>query len=60
MPQARTGQKTLEFPCGDLTKGPDTVWDAPGMMRIKIPFGKLTADQLDVLSELSCAAQKRG
>ena len=48
-----TGQKPLAFPCGDLTKGPETVWDAPGMMRIKIPFGKLTADQLDVLSELA-------
>lgn len=48
-----TGQKPLRFPCGELTKGPDTVWDAPGMMRIKIPFGKLTADQLDVLSELA-------
>jgi len=48
-----TGQKPLEFPCGDLTKGPDTVWDAPGMMRIKIPFGKLSAEQLDVLSELA-------
>ena len=23
----------------DLTKGPDTLWDAPGMQRIKIPFG---------------------
>ena len=22
-----------------MTKGPDTVWDAPGMVRIKIPFG---------------------
>ncbi len=48
-----TGQKPLAFPCGDLTKGPDTVWDAPGMMRIKIPFGKLSAEQLDVLSELA-------
>ena len=48
-----TGPKGLSFPCGDLTKGPDTVWDAPGMMRIKIPFGKLTAEQLDVLSELA-------
>lgn len=48
-----TGQRPLAFPCGDLTKGPDTVWDAPGMMRIKIPFGKLTAEQLDVLSELA-------
>ncbi|RLB47964.1 MAG: nitrite/sulfite reductase, partial [Deltaproteobacteria bacterium] len=48
-----TGQQTLTFPCGDLTKGPDTVWDAPGMMRIKIPFGKLTVEQLRVLSELA-------
>ncbi len=48
-----TGQKPLAFPCGDLTKGPETVWDAPGMMRIKIPFGKLSAKQLDVLSELA-------
>ena len=48
-----TGQRPLAFPCGDLTKGPDTVWDAPGMMRIKIPFGKLTAEQLDVLNELA-------
>ncbi len=48
-----TGQQPLTFPCGDLTKGPDTVWDAPGMVRIKIPFGKLTADQLDTLAELA-------
>ncbi|MEM9728164.1 MAG: nitrite/sulfite reductase [Myxococcota bacterium] len=47
-----TGQKPLEFP-RNLTKGPDTVWDAPGMMRIKIPFGKMSADQLEVLSELA-------
>jgi sulfite reductase (ferredoxin) len=48
-----TGQQPLRFPCGDLTKGPDTVWDAPGMMRIKIPFGKLSAEQLDTLAELA-------
>jgi sulfite reductase (ferredoxin) len=48
-----TGQQPLKFPCGDLTKGPDTVWDAPGMMRIKIPFGKLSAEQLDTLAELA-------
>ena len=35
------------------TKGPDTVWDAPGMLRIKIPYGKLTNDQMDVLAELA-------
>jgi sulfite reductase (ferredoxin) len=46
-------QRTLAFPCGPLTKGPETVWDAPGMMRIKIPMGMLTAEQLDVLAELA-------
>ncbi len=35
------------------TKGPDTVWDAPGMMRIKIPFGGVSPDQLEVLAALS-------
>jgi sulfite reductase (ferredoxin) len=43
----------LKFPCGELTKGPQTVWDAPGMERIKIPFGKITVAQLEVLSELA-------
>ena len=33
--------RQLDFPCGDLTKGPETVWDAPGMQRIKIPLGGL-------------------
>ena len=39
----------LHYPSGDLTKGPETMWDAPGMQRIKIPFGGLTAEQMDVL-----------
>ncbi len=43
----------IDFPCGDLTKGPDTAWDAPGMQRIKIPFGGVTAEQMDVLADLS-------
>src|SRR6059036_2807103 len=37
----------------DMTKGPDTIWDAPGMQRIKIPFGGLTPDQMDVLADVS-------
>lgn len=37
----------------DLTKGHDTVWDAPGMQRIKIPFGGVSPDQLDVLADLA-------
>ncbi len=28
---------------GTLTKGPSTMWDAPGMQRIKIPAGGLNA-----------------
>jgi sulfite reductase (ferredoxin) len=53
--QRHDGEKTqtLPFPSGALTKGPVTMWDAPGMQRIKIPYGKLTAEQLDTLSELA-------
>ena len=35
------------------TKGPDTVWDAPGMLRIKIPYGRMTNEQIDVLAEVA-------
>ena len=42
----------LSYPSG-LLKGPETVWDAPGMLRIKIPFGGVTPDQLDVLAEVA-------
>lgn len=45
--------RELQYPSGDLTKGPDTLWDAPGMQRIKIPFGGLTADQMEVLADLA-------
>jgi len=45
--------KTLSYDSGELTKGPETLWDAPGMQRIKIPFGGLTADQMDVLAALA-------
>jgi sulfite reductase (ferredoxin) len=37
----------------DMTKGPDTLWDAPGMQRIKIPFGGVTPEQLDTLADLA-------
>src|SRR5690242_10211126 len=45
--------RTLAFPSGDLTKGPMTMWDAPGMQRIKIPYGKLSAAQLETMAELA-------
>ncbi len=43
----------LEFPAGELTKGPHTYWDAPGMLRIKIPYGGMNARQLEVMAELA-------
>jgi len=44
--------RDLAFPT-PLTKGPDTQWDAPGMMRIKIPYGLMTNEQLDVLADVA-------
>ena len=43
----------LNYPSGGQTKGPNTLWDAPGMQRIKIPYGGLNATQLEVLAELA-------
>jgi sulfite reductase (ferredoxin) len=53
--QRHDGEKTqaLVFPSKDITKGPSTMWDAPGMQRIKIPYGRLSADQLEALSEVA-------
>src|SRR5689334_21339557 len=45
-------KQTLSYP-SDGTKGPHTLWDAPGMQRIKIPFGDLNAAQLETLAELA-------
>src|ERR1700722_7587506 len=46
-----TTTRTLNYP--DVpTKGPNTLWDAPGMQRIKIPFGGLDAPQLEMLADL--------
>jgi len=55
--QRNDGLKTqsLAYPSADLTKGPMTLWDAPGMQRIKIPYGGLTPSQLEALSE--CAEE---
>src|SRR5690349_23844931 len=43
----------LGYPSGELTKGPNTMWDAPGMQRIKIPAGGLNASQLETMAELA-------
>ena len=53
--QRHDGEKvrSIEYPQGKLTKGPGTLWDAPGMQRIKIPFGGINPDQLETLAELA-------
>ena len=43
----------LAYPHAGLTKGPDTAWDAPGMQRIKIPFGGVSPEQLEVLADIA-------
>src|SRR6266436_5243700 len=48
----RTVQQ-LAYPSGELTKGPNTMWDAPGMQRIKIPAGGLIGEQLETLADLA-------
>ena len=37
----------------ELTKGPNTLFDAPGMQRIKIPGGGLNAAQLETVADLA-------
>jgi len=44
--------RELDYPT-DATKGPDTMWDAPGMMRIKIPFGGLNAEQMETIADIA-------
>src|SRR5271170_6062383 len=46
-----TTTRSLNYPSTN-TKGPNTLWDAPGMQRIKIPFGGLNAAQLEMLADL--------
>jgi sulfite reductase (ferredoxin) len=43
----------MRYPSGDLTKGPVTMWDAPGMQRIKVPGGGLNAQQLETMADLA-------
>jgi sulfite reductase (ferredoxin) len=51
--QRHDGTKTQKLPYAALTKGPDTYWDAPGMERIKVPYGGLNPQQMIVLAELA-------
>src|SRR5262245_61493380 len=45
-------ERTLDF-ADHPTKGADTLWDAPGMQRIKIPYGGISPEQLEVLADLA-------
>src|SRR5919198_4224873 len=40
----------LQYPSHETkpTNGANTLWDAPGMQRITIPFGGMTPEQLEV------------
>ncbi|MCI0419613.1 MAG: nitrite/sulfite reductase [Acidobacteria bacterium] len=53
--QRHDGKKVqrLIYPAENPTKGPHTLWNAPGMQRIKIPYGGLNARQLEVLADLA-------
>jgi sulfite reductase (ferredoxin) len=53
--QRHDGKKAQEviYPSGSLTKGPHTMWDAPGMQRIKVPGGGLNAEQLEAMADLA-------
>src|SRR5579883_825313 len=46
-------ERLLEYPAKGLKKGPDTEFDAPGMQRIKVPFGGLNADRLETMADLA-------
>src|SRR5271167_2924868 len=48
-----TKVQPIVYPSGDLTKGPVTMWDAPGMQRIKMPGGGMNAEQLETMAELA-------
>src|SRR5450755_5119832 len=51
--QRHDGLTTQKLPYSSLTKGPDTFYDAPGMQRIKIPYGGMNPQQMIVLAELA-------
>lgn len=48
-----TETKQLAYPEDKVSKGPNTIWDAPGMLRIKIPFGGVNPQQLEVMADLA-------
>ena len=52
--QRHDGTASRKLPFADKpTKGPGTMWDAPGMLRIKVPFGGLNPAQLEVMADVA-------
>lgn len=51
--QRYDGLTTRKLAYSPLTKGPETYWDAPGMLRIKVPYGGLNPTQMEVLADLA-------
>ena len=51
--QRHDGLRTQKLAYPALTKGPDTFWDAPGMMRIKVPYGGLNPEQMRALADVA-------
>ncbi len=44
--------RKIAFP-RELWKGPGTAFDAPGMQRIKLPWGGMTTEQLEVMADIA-------
>ncbi|MEX2352138.1 MAG: nitrite/sulfite reductase [Balneolaceae bacterium] len=42
----------LDYP-QKVKKGTDTEWDAPGMQRIKIPYGGMNVEQMEALAQVA-------
>lgn len=52
--QRHDGVQTRKLPYADKpTKGHETMWDAPGMVRIKIPYGGWSPEQMEVIAALA-------
>ena len=45
--------RQIAYPEDRGTKGPNTLWDAPGMQRVKVPFGGVNPEQLETIADLA-------
>ena len=52
--QRHDGIRTQEIPFPtSVLKGPETFFDAPGMIRIKVPYGGMNAEQLEAMADIA-------